>query len=102
MKRRKAAKRPAATEGAGVFALSPQLRYQLVFNYAREILGSEGTARAWMDGPHPHIGDGADDVAEACRTPEGFRDAMLALHRIQEVAQQHRATTPPGSAFADR
>lgn len=68
--------------------VTPEMRCQTVLDYAAMVLGNEEIARAWMDGPHHHVRHGMITVSEACRTAEGFGEALVVLHRIREVARR--------------
>lgn len=68
--------------------VTPEMRVHTVLDYATLVLGSEDVARAWMEGPHHHVQHGLITVTEACRTPEGFGETLVVLHRIREVARR--------------
>lgn len=71
-----------------IFGLTPAMRLEMVLDYAATVFGDPGIAQAWVDGPHPLVQQGLTPIAVACRTPEGFREAMIALHQIREVARR--------------
>lgn len=68
--------------------VTPEMRIQTVLDYAAMVLGNLDVARTWMDGPHHHVRHGMITVSEACRTTEGFGEALVVLHRIREVARR--------------
>jgi hypothetical protein len=68
------------------------MRLQTVREYAITVFGKEVAAAAWLGRISPAVLQGFCIVATACQTPEGFREAMLELHRIHE-----RRLTPPGT-----
>lgn len=70
-------------ERPGLFGPTPELRFEMVLDYAAKVLGGLGAATAWVEAPHHRVRQGAAAVAELCRTSEGFREAMAALHRIR-------------------
>lgn len=62
---------------------TPDLRFEMVLDYAAKVLGGPGAAKAWIATPDQRVRQGGAAVAQACRTPEGFREAMGLLHRLR-------------------
>jgi hypothetical protein len=62
--------------------LDPQAQLATVREFATRVLGTELDASAWLGRTHPNILSGCCVISEACRSREGFRDAVIELARM--------------------
>jgi hypothetical protein len=69
-------------------ATDAELRLRAVREYAADVLGSDDLAARWLGRTHLAVRRGACPIAEACRTPDGFFEAMAELARISRFSER--------------
>jgi hypothetical protein len=84
-------KREAWVESAR-FGLTPEIRLALVRDYATIVFGKELMAAAWLGQLCPEVRGGAEVVAVACQSADGFKEAMAVLQKIHEARTYVRPT----------
>jgi hypothetical protein len=66
--------------------LNPEGQQEAAFEYASRVFGSERHAVAWFTSRDPNVLAGSCVISEACRTREGFREAVIELSRISRLS----------------
>jgi hypothetical protein len=64
----------------------PLARLRAVRDYADQVFGNEAHAATWLGRAHRSIAGGLCAVGAACQEPEGFREAIAELARLERLA----------------
>lgn len=76
-------------------AATPLARLRAVREYANRVFDDETRAATWLSRAQPSIGRGLAAVGAVCQEPEGFREALAELARIERrILQQLQAFEP--------
>lgn len=74
------------TDWTTAVAATPLARIRAVREYANRVFDCETRAATWLSRSHRSIGRGLCAVGAACQEPDGFREAMVELARLERVA----------------
>src|SRR5687767_14674618 len=83
-------------------AANPLERLRAVRDYANQVFGDESIAATWLGRAHRGVRSGLCAVGAACQTPEGFRETLDELSRIQRLGRREVQAVARSRVGAER
>jgi hypothetical protein len=74
-----------------LIATTPLARIRAVRDYANRVFDNEAHAATWLSRANRQVGGGLCAVGAACQDPEGFRDALLELGRLERIVLERQS-----------